>query len=162
MTSTGSEDNTSTPLQWLVHAVVASYADASVAHLLNPDEERRAREGLPPEFFGWLVIEAEETVSVVRSLNAGDSRVPYTEVARASSRVLTELALRLMYGSPPRQFLVTSNRFAGQAARLGVDAAVVVQSMRLMERRWVDQLLTAATDQAAAVAPTILATSSAV
>ena len=162
MTVTPSEVSGEKPLAWLIEAASHGYADVSVSHLLDPGEEKRARRYLPPSFFGWMASEAEATVAVVREINDGDPRVPYSDIARASGRVLTELAFRLVHDDPTRQLLALTSRFAGPAARLGIDAALVVQSMRIMERRWVDRLLSAAAERAAAVAPSVLAASAAV
>ncbi|WP_395638665.1 PucR family transcriptional regulator [Pseudolysinimonas sp.] len=162
MTVKRPEASAAAPFAWLIDAAVSSYGDTTVAHLLDPDEEARARRVLPASFFGWMATEADATVAVVSQLNEGDSRVSYAEVARAASRILTEFAFRLIHDDPERRLLELTNRFAGEAARLGIDAAVVVQSMRVMERRWVDHLLSSAGERAAAVAPQVLAASAAV
>ena len=150
------------PLAWLVDAVSADYSDADVSDLLDEREEQVARAALPRSFFGWLSAEAAETLAIVRNLNEGDARVPYREVARASARLLTEFVFRLLHNDPERRFFDLPFRFAMPAARLRIESNVVIQSIRITERRLVDQLLAAARDEAGAVAPSVLRTSAAV
>lgn len=149
-------------LAWLLSAATAGFEDASTERVLSPAENERARQVLPPSFFGWMLEQTETTVGVVRELNEGDGRVPYSDVARVSGRILTELGFRLAHDRSDESLLEIPHRLAGQAARLGVDAALVVQSMRVMEQRWVKHLLSFASDRAAEVAPRILAASAAV
>ncbi len=162
MEAVSSESIGEPPLAWLVHSVATGYSDAPVSDLLDSAEERDVRAVLPPEFFGWLRAEADETVAVVRDLNNGDSNVPYADVERAASRVLTELSIRLAFDDPGRNTVVVAPRLAAPAARLGIEASLVVQSMRIMERRWVAQFLAAAKERVAEVAPSVLAASASV
>jgi DNA-binding CsgD family transcriptional regulator len=150
------------PLAWLIEAVAANYSDKDVSDLLDEGDERKARAVLPAGFFGWLAAEAEFASKIVSDLNDGDSRVPYREVARAAARMLTEFAYRLMRDDPGGHFLELPFRFAAPAARLGIESAVVIQSVRITERRWVDQLLAAAGDRAGDVAPSVLSASAAI
>ncbi len=162
MTRSVSLEASPEPLAWLIDAVTAEYSDVDVSELLDAEEERTARSALPPSFFGWLSVEARETLAVVSDLNEGDARVPYREVARASARLLTEFAYRLMHNDPEKRFLDLPFRFAMPAARLGIDSTAVIESIRITERRWVDQVLTAAGERAGDVAPSVLRASSAV
>lgn len=157
-----SPEASTAPLAWLIEAVAAGHSDTDVSDLLDESDQRKARAVLPAGFFGWLASEAEFASKIVSELNEGDSRVPYREVARAAARMLTEFAYRLMCDDPERHFLDLPFRFAAPAARLGIESAVVIQSVRITERRWVDQLLAAAGHRAGDVAPSVLSASAAI
>lgn len=162
MAALRSREASGVPLAWLIEAVTAGYVDADVSTLLDEREERTARVALPPSFFGWLAAEACVAQTIVSDQNEGDSRVPYREVARAAARMLLEFAYRLMHDAPERHFLDLPFRFAAPAARLGIESSLVIQAVRVTERRWVDQLLTAAGERAGDVAHSVLSASAAI